>query len=318
MLSERGFASQIYSSVEELRKLADDVHAGARYTVTRVKKRDGSLRQIYKPDPLLAMALKKANEFLTARPLPTIDHVYGFVRGRSIVDNARQHLSKPVVIRIDLKDFFESISTSRVILSLEQHLDFGPEAAQLAGRLLTVNGTTPVGFSTSPYLSNLVFRETDIAVASMALQNGLAFTRYVDDMNFSGIPKRTFIEDVTEVLSRFGWSVNKRKTQIMRRGGKQYVTGLSVSDPKRPRIPPNLKHRMRWKLHMIEKFGYEQYMTGFGGEDCNDHPRKLLGLARYIALVEPALGIDLLDRLNRQLDDSWYSEQEEDSWLGYR
>jgi Reverse transcriptase (RNA-dependent DNA polymerase) len=313
MITALHFASHVLSGLGQCELLGEQVQRGEHYSVHRVSKRDGSTRFILKPDPLLNFVLKKSNEFFGGLNIGLPDHVYGFVKGRSIVDNARNHLAKPVVLRIDLRHFFESISSSAVKDSLRAN-GFDEDAAELCSRLMTVEQRLPIGFATSPFLSNLAFSRTDSALATFAAEQSLAFTRYVDDLVFSGQVERSNIAEVTQILESHGWAVNERKTAFMKKGGKQYVTGLSVSDAAQPRIPVQTKRRLRLKLHLIEKFGYDMYMDAFGGDDFHDHPRKLLGLARYVASVEPTLGHKMLQSFDSNLSDSWYGQPDDEYW----
>jgi len=98
----------------------------------------------------------------------------------------------------------------------------------------------------------------------------------------------------------------------MRRGHSQYVTGLSVSDKRAPHAPRRLKKNLRWRLHIIEKFGYEKYMLEFGGELRDHYPKRLLGLARYVASQEPiSLGARWLQRWEKVLPHRWPDDEAE-------
>jgi hypothetical protein len=142
-------------------------------------------------------------------------------------------------------------------------------------------------------------------LADYAAGEGLTFTRYVDDLAFSGEPTDKNFDDIQRILVADRWTVNPNKTAFMRRGGPQYVTGLYVGCSDRPRIPRHIKRQMRWATYVIVKFGYETYMSDFGGGDEVMEPRRLLGWARYIAAVEPDVGYPLLRTLSENLPDSY-------------
>ena len=169
-------------------------------------------------------------------------------------------------MRVDLEDFFPSISAATIKASLQEQ-GYEEKAAELAVSIVTIAGKLPIGLSTSPYLSNLVFLDTDYSLAEYVQSEGLSFTRYVDDLTFSGEVTDRHLADISRILDEAGWSVNTRKTAFMRRGRPQYVTGLYVGEADRPRIPRKIKRRMRWILHIISKFGYDTYMAEFGGEE---------------------------------------------------
>jgi RNA-directed DNA polymerase len=96
----------------------------------------------------------------------------------------------------------------------------------------------------------------------------------------------------------------------MRRGGPQYVTGLYVGAPDRPRIPRKLKRQMRWISHIITRFGYESYMTEFGGEEADMLPQRLRGWACYFAAVEPDVGYPLLRAFYDELPEAYISGED--------
>ncbi len=195
---------------------------------------------------------------------------------------------------MDLEDFFPSIDAGRINSALRGQ-GYEEKAAEIAVNLVTIGGKLPIGLSTSPLLSNLIFLSTDLLLIEYAQEKGLSFTRYVDDLTFSGgdVTDR-HAADIARILDDAGWSVNARKTAFMRRGGQQYVTGLYVGESDGPRIPRKVKRKMRWILHVISKFGYETYMAEFGGREEGMRRRRLLGWACYIASVEPDVGYPLL------------------------
>ncbi|MBX9719170.1 MAG: reverse transcriptase family protein [Microbacteriaceae bacterium] len=301
LVSLKRIASVAGSSESELRQLADEVEEGQHFHVyrARLRRRD---RSIYWPDTPYDTALKQirpALERLLSYEAP--QHVYGFVKRRSTRQNAANHLDADCVLTIDLADFFASIKREAVIGALG---DSGADkdASEVIGRLTTPRGVLGMGLSTSPYLSNLVFLRTDDELASLATSLDIRFTRYVDDLTFSGAIDDKKAEHIKAVLISNGWTVNDRKTRFMRRGRAQYVTGLSVSDAVAPRAPRRLKRRMRWRLNMIERYGFYTYVTRFSGGSVDSmlhEAERLRGLAQYIASVEPNLRSGWLERWYR-------------------
>ncbi len=201
------------------------------------------------------------------------------------------------MLRIDLEDFFPSIGASTVETSLQAQ-GYEDEAAELAVSIVTIAGKLPIGISTSPFLSNLAFLGTDYLLSEYARSECLSFTRYVDDLTFSGEVTDRHLADISRILDDAGWSVNTHKTAFMRRGGPQYVTGLYVGEANKPRIPRKIKRRMRWELHMISTVGYDDYVEEFVGENPELYKRRLIGWARYILTVEPEVGYPMLRALN--------------------
>jgi RNA-directed DNA polymerase len=295
-------------SVEVLEALSSDlpVGAGRLYISWTSRKKHGGIREIFKLNPPFDTVTKNLHRsFTDLLPYEAPDHVHGFVHGRSTVSNASQHLGKACVLRVDLEDFFPSINAAMIKASLQAQ-DYEEKAAELAVSIVTIAGKLPIGISTSPFLSNLVFLSTDRSLVEYVQSEGLSFTRYVDDLTFSGEVTDRHLADIDRILDDAGWSVNTRKTAFMRRGGPQYVTGLYVGEADGPRIPRKIKRRMRWILHMISKFGYDTYMADFGGEGEEMQPHRLLGWACYIAAVEPDLGYPLLRAFDELVPEEYW------------
>ncbi|MFF4133729.1 reverse transcriptase family protein [Streptomyces mirabilis] len=289
-------AAQAGVSVEILERLSSNLPAGAGqlYAQRIYRKKHGGVREVFKPKPPFDAVSKNLHRsFTNLFSYEAPDHVHGFVRGRSTISNASQHLAKKCVLRMDLEDFFPSISAATIKASLQEQ-GYEGKALDCAVNLVTIGGKLPIGLSTSPLLSNLAFLSTDHSLAEYAQSEGLSFTRYVDDLAFSGDVTDHHSAAISRILDDAGWSVNTRKTAFMRRGSPQYVTGLYVGESDGPRIPRKVKRKMRWILHVISKLGYDTYMAEFGGEDEGMHRRRLLGWACYIAAVEPEVGFPLL------------------------
>ncbi|MDX3313701.1 reverse transcriptase family protein [Streptomyces sp. ME08-AFT2] len=296
--SVEDLAEQAGVSVEILEALSSALPAGAGrlYDQRIYRKKHGGIREVFNPRQPLATISKNLHRswsFLHLFSYDPPNHVHGFIRGRSTVSNASQHLAKPCVLRMDLEDFFPSIDAATIKTALREQ-GYEEKAADIAVNLVTIGGKLPIGLSTSPLLSNLAFLGTDRSLAQYAQSEGLSFTRYVDDLTFSGDVTDRHSVDIAQILDDAGWSVNTRKTAFMRRGGPQYVTGLYVGESDGPRIPRQLKRKMRWISHVISKFGYYTYMSEFGGAAEVMLRRRLLGWACYIAAVEPDVGYPLL------------------------
>lgn len=222
--------------------------------------------------------------------------VFGFVKGRSTRDNAARHLGARCVLRLDIADFFGSIHREMVETELAGLGGFDSTSASVVAELATPLGSLAVGLSSSPVLSNIVFSSTDVRLDALATELGVTYTRYVDDLSFSGEIDDALAGKLVAEIEAAGWVLNPRKTKFMRRGHAQYVTGLSVSDPRHSHVPRDLKARMRWRLHMIEKVGFDAYWDDFGGEDYGHTRRTLMGLARYLVHNEPTLSARYLER----------------------
>jgi len=297
-------AAQTGSSVNQLIALAEEVESGEHYKVRTIRV-GRHTRSICKPDILYDTTLKEVRRAIerSSKYRPPA-HVFGFVKRRSTMHNASRHLGAECVLTLDLKDYFGSISRS-VARDALVRAGITSEAAGIVAVLGAPRENLAIGLSTSPYLSNLAFEDTDHDLVTLAEARGLTFSRYVDDLSFSGQVDDADADAIRLTLGQRGWSINESKTRFMRQGRSQYVTGLSITDSVRPHAPRTLKNRMRWRLHIIERHSYDVYLTEFGGDARGHHPRHLMGLARYIANLEPSLGHQWLARWEDALSTEW-------------
>jgi len=223
------------------------------YREFTIPKRAGGSRRIAAPAPDLKQLQRRILQRLLSR-LKAHRSATGFERGQSIVTNALVHARKPVVVRMDIKDFFGSTSTKRVEAYFRA-VGWSGEAARLLTRLSTHEGSLPQGAPTSPRLSNLVNVRLDARLSALARKLGAAYTRYADDITFS-FPAEdrsaigAAIVTTKRVLADEGYALHqKRKLHIRRRHQQQLVTGLVVND--RPRLPRSTRRWLRAIEHHV-------------------------------------------------------------------
>lgn len=219
-------------------------------------KRFGSIRLIEAPKPRLKDLQLQILRWILEK-VPPHPAVHGFVKGRSIQTFVGPHVGQRVVLRIDLQNFFPTFGGVR-IQDLFRTLGY-PEAVadllggictnatprdawnQIAGeidvvsagelRRLYARAHLPQGAPTSPALSNISFYRTDCRLSALARAAGAQYSRYADDLAFSGGEKfersvERFGAHVAAVLLEEGFRVNHRKTRIMRQGVRQHLAGL--------------------------------------------------------------------------------------------
>jgi retron-type reverse transcriptase len=203
----------------------------------------------------------------------------GFVRGKGIVYNARLHAGAPFLLNVDLTNFFGSITLAQV---REEFLKIGfPIAtADTLAQLCTYNGSLPQGAPTSPALSNLAFAEADQEIAALSLSRKLTYSRYADDLSFSGLTPipRPFVTELDRVLSSRGLALNPQKTRFAGPTQAKYVTGLVVN------VHPQVDRRTRRRLRAIFHQAHREptLFTARAGE--------LLGWASYVQSFDFAHG----------------------------
>jgi len=221
------------------------------YKFHRIPKRDGTMRVIAEPVPELKKKQQGILRWLTARGIRPSSYAHGFVTGRSTATNARLHVGRKVVIKVDLKDFFGSTKFGPVMTALMK-AGLSAQIAKDITNTCTLDGTLPTGGPTSPMLSNLAVRRMDVRLAGLAKKYDATYSRYADDLCFSSDnPKlNEMLPAVDFVVKQCGYRLNDKKTRVMRRGKRQIVTGIVVN--RKVNIPRRLRRNIRAGLHNVK------------------------------------------------------------------
>ena len=217
-----------------------------------VSKRRGGSRLIEAPKATLKNAQTKILRGILDR-VPPHSAAHGFVRGRSIVSNALPHVGRQVLVTFDLENFYATVTFPRVA-AIFRGIGYSREAAIWLAGLTTsalppnvpppagdaaalvpyLSRHLPQGAPTSPALANLSAFSLDVRLAGLSRSYGAAYTRYADDLTFSGprgliraLP--TFIPLVTAIVRDERFRVNRRKRKVIRDNGRQTVTGIVVN-----------------------------------------------------------------------------------------
>ena len=165
--------------------LASAINCPARhYRVFNIPKRNGGYREISAPYPALLECQQWINDNILVKIKPH-SSAQGFIKNKSIINNATPHLSQPCLLKVDIKNFFPSISFRRVI-KLFQNLGYPQNISFYLSSLCCLNEALPQGAATSPSLSNIVLRRLDNRLSGISKKSELNYTRYADDMTFSG------------------------------------------------------------------------------------------------------------------------------------
>lgn len=267
--------------------------------VHTTRKQRGGYREVCQPtNDELRRLQKRLKEFIDRKVLTPHPSVHGFTRGSSTVSNAKVHLGAKAVLTVDISDFFASISREKVVDSLLGN-GANSEVANGLANVCTYNGLLATGFSTSPVLSNLVLRPLDDIFEHFAVSNGIKYSRYADDLTFSGeeATDETLVF-VSETLSTHGFLLNQKKIRFQRKGHRQVVTGFAIQDANQLRLPKWQKKALRHDLYCSETYGLED-QARFRDMTDDEFRVHLLGKINYLAAVEPLLAADMRKQLDK-------------------
>ncbi len=245
-----------------------DAQFGAHYRHHLQPKSNGTLRLIEEPKPFL----KRLQRDLLARMLdkvPPHPAATGFCKGRSCITGAARHAGEQMVICFDLADFFPSITSTR-IYTLFRTLGYPRHTARalsglstaitppvilrtrgLAARDHLTQRHLPQGAPTSPVLANLAAFVLDARLSGLARSLGATYTRYADDLTFSGDRHIASVlhRAVPEVVTGEGFRLNPAKTRTAHAHQRQIVTGLVVNQ--RVNTPRAEFDRLKAILHRL-------------------------------------------------------------------
>jgi len=306
--------------VEQLNYLSDPTSRHERHGDMAVNhyhyhfspKRNGRTRLIEAPKQRLKSLQRK---ILTdvLNQVPISPQSFGFVKGRTALSAAARHAGEEVVLRFDLRDFFASVGAHRVY-GVFRSLGYPQSVAQLlTGLCCTATPPRvldqlhshdratfrqqhlPQGAPTSPALSNLVCFNLDRRLSGLARQIGANYTRYADDLCFSGdapIAQR-LVSVVPKIVTSEGFALNESKTVIQRHTGRQTVLGVVINQ--HVNIGRDEFDRLKAVIHAVGR-------TDDSRATDMQFMASLIGTLAWVETVNPRKGLKLQSLLAKALE----------------
>lgn len=292
------------------------------YKFYEIKKRNGNgVRQIMAPHNNLRQVQKYINDEILSN-ISLHESATGFTKGKSILDNALPHINKNAILNIDLLRFFDSISEKRVY-GIFKSLGYASNLSVDLAKLTTVklpeeyfntfdnkelssyleivpkgSCILPQGAPTSPMLSNLILRNLDLRLSKLAEKLDVHYSRYADDITFSGVienlPK---IKLIRRIIRDEGFNINWKKVGIYKKGRKQIVTGLTVSN--NAHIHRNFKKEVKKHIYACNTFGVKNHLKFMHLEEIGLYKEWLLGKIYFIKSIEPEIALKLMIEFNK-------------------
>ena len=222
------------------------------YYTTTIKKRSGGVRKLNVPDDTLKFMqrciLKRIlSEFKVSK------YATAYKKGATLKDNARVHSAKKYVLKLDLKDFFDSITFMQVYDAAFSTRYFPKQIGVMLTTLCTRQDVLPQGTPTSPALSNLVMKNFDDSFGAWCEERGFSYTRYCDDITVSSDNELKGVYSKCKfMLTKMGFEINEKKTRFLTNGSRQTVTGLTVNSS--VKVPSPYKKELRQAVYYTLKF----------------------------------------------------------------
>ena len=286
-------------------------------------KKSGRIRLIEAPKTRLKELQRRILAGILGK-IPPHPATHGFRKGRSIQTFVAPHVGRRVVLRMDLRDFFPTFTAARIQALFRtagypdsvadllagictnatprvawRHFDFDVDRSLIReARVLYARRHLPQGAPASPALANLCAFRLDCRLFGLAQAAGAEYTRYADDLAFSGGEEfercvERFSVHAASILLEEGFWVNHRKTRIMRQGVRQHLAGLVTNE--RINIRRSEFDRLKAVLTNCVRFGPES-------QNRDAHPSfrsHLEGRVAFVEMINPARGKRLRSILER-------------------
>lgn len=253
------------------------------YHEVRIPKKKGGKRILFVPDPLLKHVQRNILHHIL-EGMEVSEAATAYKKGSRTADNGKFHVGRKMVLKLDIQDFFGSIIFPMVLHHAFPGKYFPTPAAVMLTHLCCLRECLPQGAPTSPAVSNLVMKPFDETMLQWCRERGIQYTRYCDDMTFSGdFDEKEVIKKVSGFLHAMGMELNHGKTSLCRNGMRQMVTGVVVNE--KVQVPVSYRRKLRQEIYYFKKFGWEEAET-----DRERQRNILLGKVNYVLSVNPSDG----------------------------
>ena len=254
------------------------------YRAFEIKKKSGGMREIRAPYPSLKTIQQWIYEYILKKQ-NVHGCAHGFITRRSIVTNAQKHVENKCLLKLDLKDFFPSIKINKVV-QVFKNIGYTGSVSNMLARICCLDDELPQGAPTSPALSNIVARQMDKRLYRLARHFGYRYTRYADDLSFSGeeIPV-TFVKYATDIIEDCGFSVNSKKVRLYKEQDNKILTGIALKNGNL-KLPREKRRIYEQEIYYAIKYGVDTRIKG-EYKHYSTYLLSLIGKANFWLLLEP-------------------------------
>ncbi|MBQ8372231.1 MAG: RNA-directed DNA polymerase [Clostridia bacterium] len=255
------------------------------YHTVFIPKSDGTKRRLSVPDLILKSVQRSIADNILAY-YPISEYATAYKVGSSVQRNARPHVNKKKILKLDIEGFFDNITYSRVKDIVFYEDKFSEPLRVLLTMLCYYRDSLPQGAPTSPAITNIIMYDFDEKIGAYCSKNGVSYTRYCDDMTFSGdFNEQEVISLVKEELRKLGLFLKNRKTAVIERTKRQTVTGIVVNE--KINLTKEYKRKIRQEIHYIEKFGIEGHAKKQAITDVAEYLTSLKGRIAFVLQTCP-------------------------------
>ena len=250
-----------------------------------IPKRDGSKRKLSVPDLILKRVQKSIADNILAQ-YPVSKYAKAYKVGSNVQRNAQPHVGKKKILKLDIEGFFDHILYSQVKNTVFCEEKFAEPIRVLLTMLCYYKESLPQGAPTSPAITNIIMYDFDETVGAFCNEKKIAYTRYCDDMTFSGdFDEGEVIAFVKGELCKLGLFLKNRKTAVIPASKRQTVTGIVVNE--KLNITKDYKKKIRQEMHYIQKFGLDEHIKRCKIADKQQYVLSLGGRIAFVLQTTP-------------------------------
>lgn len=265
---------------------AASYHRNSHYHHSKIPKGNEEYRDLCVPDNFLkAIQRSIADHLLAYEEISPFATAYR--PGGSTLVNARPHVGKPVLLKLDIRHFFDHIIYPQVKEKVFPAERYSESNRILLTLLCMYQDALPQGAPTSPAISNIVMKDFDNIVGIWCQNRDITYTRYCDDMTFSGdFAPHEVVPVVKQELRKMGFFLNSKKTTVVYSGQKKMVTGIVVNE--KLNASATYRRKLRQELYYCKKHGVEDHIRRLGLEiPASAYIMQLLGRVNYVLQITP-------------------------------
>lgn len=223
------------------------------YKQVKMKKKNGDERILSCPSKKLkAVQAWILVNILEKIPIESVATAY--IKGKNIKDNVTIHHENKFVLCLDIKNFFDKIS-SKWVYCLFHSLGYNKFMSILLTKLCTYKGYLPQGGVTSPCLSNILCKRLDRRILGYAGRRNIVYSRYADDLILSNNDPAILLKSllfIKKIIQNEGFELKEEKTRVLRPGHRKKITGLVISDDNKIGIGRRKMRDIRAAIHHLE------------------------------------------------------------------
>ena len=254
------------------------------YRTFEIRKKSGGVREIRAPYPSLKTIQLWIYEYVLKKQY-IHGCAHGFTQRKSIVTNAKKHVGNKCLLKLDLKDFFPSIKINKVV-QVFKNIGYTSTVSWLLASICCLDEELPQGAPTSPILSNIIAKMMDKRLYRLAKEYGYSYTRYADDLSFSGdeIPV-AFIKYATNIIEDCGFIVNHKKVRLYKEHDNKILTGIALKNGV-IKLPREKRRGYEQEIYYAIKYGVDTRVKD-GCNNFSTYILSLIGKANFWLMLEP-------------------------------